>query len=68
MATVESTTFAAPGEPESPVELKERYDNFIGGDWVAPSTGEYRENPTPSTGEVFCEVAQFGRAGHRACA
>ena len=60
MATVESTTYAAPGQPESPVELKERYDNFIGGDWVAPSTGEYRENPTPSTGKVFCEVAQSG--------
>ena len=60
MATVQSTTFAAPGEPDSPVELKERYDNFIGGGWVAPSTGEYRENPTPSTGEVFTEVAHSG--------
>jgi aldehyde dehydrogenase len=60
MATVQSTTFAAPGEPDSPVALKERYDNFIGGGWVAPSTGEYRENPTPSTGEVFTEVAHSG--------
>jgi aldehyde dehydrogenase len=60
MATIESTSYAPPGEAGSPVELKERYDNFIGGDWVAPTTGEYRENPTPSTGETFCEVAHSG--------
>ena len=60
MAVTTSTAFAAPGESGSPVELQERYDNFIGGDWVAPSTGEYRENPTPSTGETFCEVAHSG--------
>ena len=28
--------FAAPGEAGSPVSLKARYDNFIGGEWVAP--------------------------------
>ena len=60
MATIESTTYAAPGEAGSPVELKDRYDNFIGGEWVAPTTGEYRENPTPSTGEPFCKVAHSG--------
>ena len=60
MSTIESTTFAAPGEAGSPVDLKERYENFIGGEWVRPTTGEYRENPTPSTGETFCEVAQSG--------
>jgi aldehyde dehydrogenase len=49
--------YAAPGTPESPVELEERYDNFIGGAWVAPTTGVYRENVTPSTGRPFCEVA-----------
>ena len=31
MATVESTTYDAPGEAGSPVELKQRYENFIGG-------------------------------------
>ena len=60
MSTIESTTYAPPGEAGSPVELKERYDNFIGGDWVRPTTGDYRENPTPSTGETFCEVAESG--------
>ena len=60
MSTVQSTAFAPPGEYGSPVELKERYDNFIGGEWIAPTTGEYRENVTPSTGEPFCEVAHSG--------
>jgi aldehyde dehydrogenase len=61
MATIESTTsYEAPGRPGSPVELKERYENFIGGEWIAPTTGEYRENLTPSTGEPFCEIAHSG--------
>ncbi len=62
MATIESTIYEAPGQPASPVELNERYENFIGGEWVAPTTGEYRENVTPSTGEAFCEVAHSGAA------
>jgi aldehyde dehydrogenase len=57
MATIErQTTYAAPGELGSPVELKERYDNFIGGHWVAPVQGEYSENVTPATGQPFTEV------------
>ena len=60
MSIVDSTTYVAPGEPGSLVELKERYENFIGGHWIPPTTGEYRENLTPSTGEPFCEVAHSG--------
>ncbi|MHB8694494.1 MAG: aldehyde dehydrogenase family protein, partial [Solirubrobacteraceae bacterium] len=60
MSTIESTTYAAPGQPGSPVALRGRYENFIGGEWVAPSTGDYRANLTPSTGEAFCEVAYSG--------
>jgi len=52
--------YEAPGHAGSPVSLQDRYDNFIGGAWVAPSTGRYRENPTPSTGRAFCEVADSG--------
>ena len=60
MATVASTTFDAPGASGSPVQLEQRYENFIGGEWIAPTTGEYRDNLTPSTGEPFCEVAHSG--------
>ena len=48
--------FAAPGEAGSPVSLKARYDNFIGGDWVAPLDGQYTQNRSPVTGDPFCEV------------
>jgi aldehyde dehydrogenase len=50
-------TYEAPGHPGSPVELDERYDNYIGGEWVAPTGGAYRENLTPATGRPFCAVA-----------
>jgi len=55
--TTERITYAAPGRLDSLVELQDRYDNYIGGEWVPPTTGSYRENLTPSTGEPFCEVA-----------
>ena len=38
------------------MELKSRYENFIGGHWVAPVQGRYSENATPATGEPFTEV------------
>ena len=56
MATLEKTTYPAPGETGSPVTLKPRYENFVGGEWIAPVEGEYSENRTPATGEVFTEV------------
>ncbi len=57
MAVIEQTGIhTAPGTPGSPVEVKDRYDNFIGGHWVAPVQGRYAENRTPATGEPFTEV------------
>jgi aldehyde dehydrogenase len=57
MATIErAATYAPPGHVDSPVELESRYDNFIGGHWVAPVKGQYSENVTPATGEPFTEV------------
>jgi aldehyde dehydrogenase len=38
--------------------FKERYDNFIGGDWVAPVKGTYLENISPIDGLVFTHVAR----------
>ena len=67
MATIEKVaTFAAPGHVDSPVELKSRYDNFIGGHWVAPVKGEYSENVTPATGEPFTRGAALDARGRRA--
>ncbi len=57
MATIEKTAvYDAPGLTGSPVELKARYENFIGGHWVAPIEGRYTENLSPVTGKPFTEV------------
>ncbi|MCX4191122.1 aldehyde dehydrogenase family protein [Methylophaga sp. OBS1] len=50
--------YAKPGTEGSVVNFDKRYDNFIGGKWVAPVKGQYFDNVTPVTGEVFCEVAE----------
>lgn len=46
-----------PGEYGPALTLKKRYDNFIGGAWVPPSSDEYYVNLTPVTGQPLCEVA-----------
>ncbi|MCB1485297.1 MAG: aldehyde dehydrogenase family protein, partial [Hyphomicrobiaceae bacterium] len=38
--------------------IKSRYDNFIGGKWVAPVRGQYFDNITPITGQKVCEIAR----------
>ncbi|WP_035804432.1 acetaldehyde dehydrogenase ExaC [Kitasatospora mediocidica] len=43
---------------QPPTTFKPRYENWIGGAWVPPVRGQYFENPTPVTGQVFCEVAR----------
>src|SRR5712671_4659828 len=51
-----------PGSYGFPVNLKKRYDNYIGGEWVAPLSGQYFENVTPVTGQVLCEIARSNAA------
>lgn len=43
---------------QPPTSFKSRYENWIGGAWVPPVRGQYFANPTPVTGQVFCEVAR----------
>lgn len=35
---------------------KTKYANFIGGTWLAPIDGQYFDNVTPLTGQVFCQI------------
>src|SRR6202165_3517205 len=56
------TVYARPGAEGSLMSFQPRYDNYIGGEWVAPVQGQYFENPTPVTGQVFCEVARSEEA------
>ncbi|UCM91504.1 acetaldehyde dehydrogenase ExaC [Streptomyces marincola] len=50
--------YAPPGTEGSIVSYAARYDNFIGGEWVAPVEGQYFDNPSPVTGRTFCQVAR----------
>ncbi|RYV51956.1 acetaldehyde dehydrogenase ExaC [Pengzhenrongella frigida] len=52
------TIYAAPGTPLSIVTFRERYDHWIGGEYVPPIAGRYFENPSPVTGRTFTEVAR----------
>ena len=52
------TTYPQPGTDGSPIEVKSRYENYIGGEWVAPVKGQYFENISPVTGKAFTEVAR----------
>ncbi|CAM3971827.1 aldehyde dehydrogenase family protein [Psychrobacter arenosus] len=51
-----------PNTENSPVKFREKYDNFIGGEWVAPVDGEYFENTSPINGKVICQVARSKEA------
>ncbi|QSX40696.1 acetaldehyde dehydrogenase ExaC [Shewanella cyperi] len=50
--------YSAPGTPGAIANFKARYDNFIGGKWTPPVGGQYFDNISPVTGEVFCQAAR----------
>ena len=52
------TVYVPPGQPGSVVSYESRYDNWIGGERVAPVKGLYFENVSPVNGQRFCEVAR----------
>ncbi len=49
-------TYAFPNTDGALITFKSRYENFIGGEWVAPVKGGYFKAITPVTGQAFCEV------------
>lgn len=54
------TIYNAPNTDGAIMDYAERYENYIGGEWVAPVDGRYMDNVAPITGKVFCQVAQSG--------
>ncbi|ARB67410.1 Acetaldehyde dehydrogenase 2 [Moraxella catarrhalis] len=53
--------YANPNTKDSKVSFKEKYENFIGGKWVAPVDGEYFEDISPVDGKVFAKVAKSNK-------
>ncbi len=39
-------------------KFKEKYEHFIGSEWVAPSSGEYFDNISPIDGKPFTKAAR----------
>ncbi len=50
--------YAQPNAAGAPIQFKAKYDNFIGGKFVAPVKGAYFDNITPITGKAFTTVAR----------
>ena len=50
--------YAAPGTAGAPVSFKAQYNNFIGGQWVAPVDGQYFDVITPISGQVYTQAAR----------
>src|SRR6266702_3621201 len=40
------------------VPFAARYDNFIGGKFVAPTSGRYFDNASPVNGQIVCKIAR----------
>jgi len=38
--------------------IRDKFDNFIGGQWVAPVRGQYFDNISPVTGKPVCQIAR----------
>lgn len=47
----------APAPESTKVEIKEKYGNFIGGEFVAPKSGKYFETINPATGKKLASLA-----------
>jgi aldehyde dehydrogenase len=56
------TVYARPGTEGSLMSFQSRYENYIGGEWVAPTAGRYFENASPVTGQPFCEIPRSDAA------
>jgi aldehyde dehydrogenase len=53
-----SMIYAAPGAAGAKHVYKSQYNNFIGGQWVAPVKGQYFDVITPVNGKVYTQAAR----------
>src|SRR5262249_27347629 len=54
--------YAPAPEATDHLNIQERYELFIGGQWVAPKSGKYFETINPSNEKVLAEVAEANEA------
>lgn len=54
---METLTYST-AKPAKRPQIKEKYDHFIGGNWIKPSSGDYFDNTSPIDGKVFSKAAR----------
>jgi len=52
------TVYAAPGAAGAKIAYKRQYNNFIGGQFVAPVKGQYFDVISPVNGKVYTQAAR----------
>ncbi|ENU29940.1 aldehyde dehydrogenase [Acinetobacter sp. CIP-A165] len=45
-----------PNQAGSKIQFKSQYENFIGGQWIAPVKGQYFDNISPVDGQTFTRI------------
>lgn len=48
--------YSDPNSDGAVIDFKPQYENYIGGDWIAPVNGEYFDNISPVNGKPFCKI------------
>lgn len=56
------STATAQGAALQRPNFKDQYENFIGGEWVAPADGEYFDNVSPVDGNSFTRIPRSKKA------
>lgn len=56
-SSIEMWDYAPSLEGTAHIQLKTKYDLYINGKWVKPSSGKYFETINPATEEVIAEIA-----------
>ncbi|MDR1877165.1 MAG: aldehyde dehydrogenase [Flavobacteriaceae bacterium] len=60
MSTIVESKFSV-AETVSRLNLKKRYDNYIGGKFVPPVKGQYHDVPSPIDGKIFTQTAHSSK-------
>jgi aldehyde dehydrogenase len=53
-----TATAKAPSDVAARPKFKDRYEHYIGGEWVAPVSGSYFDNISPIDGKPFTQAAR----------
>lgn len=62
MATAPTQKDSVLGAVKAKLGIRARYGNWINNQYAEPADGQYFDNTSPITGEVYCQAARSGQA------